>query len=229
MFCRRFCRGRKAQGNLRSGASGAELCWQKEPGTTGEVRISAAACSALKHPCSSLCSSRAPAAPSSPCHGTLRQARGLLLLPMIHFKSPPADPSSAHSFSHLSSALSPFFGVQPHSPSEHHTAMELTHCLLPQCHLPCLCVMPFPPHPYSLVFSLKSSPVSSNHKKSHLLQKSSIMHLLLSAVQRYSSERSRNIPLKLLLSPVEVGCCALLQKTSSENPNKTQKKAKHQS
>lgn len=92
-----------------------------------------------------------------------------------------------------------------------------------------LCVTPFPPHPYSLIFSLKSTPVSSNNQKSFLLQKSPTMHLLLSAAQRYSSERSRNIPLKLLLSPVEVGCSALLQKTSSENSNKTQKKTRPQS
>lgn len=102
MFCRRFCKGRKAHGNLSPGAAGAELCWQKEPGTTGEVRSCTAACPALKHSCSSTCSSRAPAAAApSPCHSTLRQARGLLLLSVIHFKCSPADPGSALS-SHLS-------------------------------------------------------------------------------------------------------------------------------
>lgn len=211
------CRGRKAHGKLSPGAAVAELCWQKESGTTGEVRSSStAAHPALKHSCSPTCNSRAPAGAPCPCHSTLRQARGLLLLSLIHFKRPPADPGSALSSSHLSSALSPFFGAQPHSHLEHHTATELTECLCHGATHPA-CVSPHP-HPYSFVFSVKSSPVSSNHQKS-LLQKSPIKHLLFSAAQRYSSERSRNIPLKLLLSPVEVGCSALLQKNKFRKPN----------
>lgn len=217
MFCRRFCKGRKAHGNLSPGAAGAELCWQKEPGTTGEVRSCTAACPALKHSCSSTCSSRAPAAAApSPCHSTLRQARGLLLLSVIHFKCSPADPGSALSFPHLSSALSPFFGVQPHSCSEHLTAIEwdtvgaTVPLTLPVCHpLPSSSLNFFIKVQLSVQQSPETTPPTG--KPHHAPAPQCSTEIFLWRKQKYSSETSA------LTSGREVLCTAAKNKFRKPN------------
>lgn len=106
-------------------------------------------------------------------------------------------------------ALSPLFGVQPHSRSEHHTATELTRCLvppaLPVCH-------PLPSTSLQLSLFIKVQPsaqqsqeiTSPTEKPHHAPGTQCSTEIFL--------WKKQNIPLKLLLSPLEVGCSALLQK-----------------
>ena len=150
-----LCRGRKAHCNLfgqelRPGAAGAELRWQKEPGTTGEQE--GQHCLHVRH-LTTLApprtAPRASVAPVSPCHTTLRQERSLLLLSTIHFKSLPADCQAQLTPVSLACpllALPTSLAVQPHSNSQSTgAAMEPPCRLPPPRHSPCLCVIPFPP------------------------------------------------------------------------------------
>lgn len=108
-----LCRGRKAHFNLfgqelRPRAASAELCWPKEPDTTGKHEgqhsLPIRHLTTLTPPRTA---PRASVAPVSLCHATLRQERGLLLLSSIHFKSLPAD-SQAQLIPVLSLVLSSF-------------------------------------------------------------------------------------------------------------------------
>lgn len=115
--------------------------WQKEPGTTGECEgqhcLHAWHLTTLTPPRTA---PRASVAPVSPCHTTLRQERGLLLLSSIHFKSLPADSEVQLTLVCLTCpllSLPTSLAVQPH--------LEPACHLLPLRHLPCLCVTPFPP------------------------------------------------------------------------------------
>lgn len=213
LFCRRFCRGRKAHGKLSPGAA-VQSCAGKRNRYHGRGEEQHWNTPAPPHAALELQQQNPPLAMA------LRQAGELSLLSVLHLKCLPADPGSALS-SHSSSALSLSLLL---SPTVTWSTTQPRSCHTVWCHSP-YCVSAPSLHILTGFFT----EVQPSFQQSLLLQESPIMHLLLQAVQRYSSERSRNIPLKLLLSSVQAGFSALLQKTSSEKPTTTQKKARSQS
>lgn len=96
---------------LRPGAAGPELHWQKEPGTTGER--DGQHCPHIQHLTTlppPRTAPRASVAPVSPPHTTLRQESGLSLLSTVHFNLFLLILwLSSRLFLFLSSALSPHF------------------------------------------------------------------------------------------------------------------------
>lgn len=168
------------------------------------------------------CSSRAPVEAPSPCHSTQTGKRALTALyDWLQMFS--CDPGSALSFPHLSSALSSFFGVQPHSHLEHHTSTEVTHCLMPRCH------------------SLPSTSLQLRFFHSSPAQRPAITRKHFSQRKAPASTcylvQDRDIPLKgaeiflwnFCSHQWKWDTLHSCKKTSSGNPAKTQKKAKPQS